>query len=105
MVTAIAWRPVRFIMAGPKCAWREADMAGRAGLVLFEESGAQARSLLAEAGYPEGRGLPVLRLSLPLWMEGDTYAVASTECWFRELGIRTYVVYEAPAARNERINA
>ncbi len=81
------------------------DMPGRKGLALFEENSAQARQLLAEAGYPGGRGLPVLRMSLPLWMEGDTYAVASTERWFRELGVRTYVAYEAPAARNERLNA
>jgi oligopeptide transport system substrate-binding protein len=65
------------------------DMPGRPGLVLFSENAPEARRLLAEAGYPEGKGFPVLRMALPLW----------------ELGIRTYVAYESPAKRSERINA
>jgi oligopeptide transport system substrate-binding protein len=81
------------------------DMPGRKGLTVFQENAAQARHLLAEAGYPEGRGLPVLRMSLPAWMEGDGYAAACAESWFRELGVRTYVMYESPAVRNERLNA
>ena len=81
------------------------DMPGRPGLVLFSEDTAEARRLLAEAGYPEGKGFPVLRMALPLWMEGNPYPAACGERWFKELGIRTYVAYESPAKRNERINA
>lgn len=81
------------------------DMPGRPGLVLFNEDAAEARRLLAEAGYPEGRGFPVLRMALPLWMEGNPYPAACGERWFKELGIRTYVAYESPAKRSERINA
>lgn len=81
------------------------DMPGRAGLVLFKEDAAEARRLLAEAGYPEGKGFPVLRMALPLWMEGNPYPAACGERWFKELGIRTYVAYESPTKRTERINA
>jgi oligopeptide transport system substrate-binding protein len=81
------------------------DMPGRPGLVLFNEDAAEARRLLAEAGYPAGKGFPVLRMALPLWMEGNPYPAACGERWFKELGIRTYVAYESPAKRNERINA
>jgi oligopeptide transport system substrate-binding protein len=81
------------------------DMPGRPGLVLFTEDAVEARRLLAEAGYPGGKGFPVLRMALPLWMEGNPYAAACGERWFKELGIRTYVAYEAPARRSERINA
>lgn len=81
------------------------DMPGRAGLVLFNENAAEARRLLAEAGYPAGEGFPVLRMALPLWMEGNPYPAACGERWFKELGIRTYVAYESPSKRTERINA
>jgi oligopeptide transport system substrate-binding protein len=81
------------------------DMPGRPGLVLFSEDATEARRLLAEAGYPDGRGFPVLRMALPLWMEGNPYPAACSERWFKELGIRTYVAYESPARRNARINA
>ena len=81
------------------------DMPGRPGLVLFKEDAGEARRLLAEAGYPAGKGFPVLRMALPLWMEGNPYPAACGERWFKELGIRTYVAYESPAKRSERINA
>ncbi len=81
------------------------DMPGRPGLVLFSEDAAEARRLLAEAGYPAGQGFPVLRMALPLWMEGNPYPAACGERWFKELGIRTYVAYESPSKRSERINA
>lgn len=81
------------------------DMPGRKGLSLFQEDAAEARRLLAAAGYPGGKGFPVLRMSLPLWMEGNPYPAVCSERWFQELGIRTYVAYETPAARSMRINA
>jgi len=81
------------------------DMPGRPGLNLFTEDAEAARRLLAEAGYPGGKGFPVLRMSLPLWMEGNPYPAACSECWFKELGIRIYVSYESPSARSDRLDA
>lgn len=81
------------------------DMPGRPGLSLFTEDAAEARRLLAEAGYPQGKGFPVLRMSLPLWMQGNPYPAACSERWFHELGIRVYVAYEESAVRNDRVNA
>jgi len=81
------------------------DMPGRKGLELLSEDVAEARRLLAEAGYPGGAGFPVLRMCLPLWMERNPYPAAFSERWFRELGIRTYVAYENPMRRSERIAA
>ena len=52
-----------------------------------------ARALLAEAGYPEGRGLPELRFVVPHWFEG---APGIVEQW-AELGVRvTPVTARAP---------
>lgn len=81
------------------------DMPGRPGLKLFNEDAAEARRLLAEAGYPKGKGFPVLRMALPLWMEGNPYPAACGERWFKELGISTYVSYESPDKRSERFSA
>ena len=80
-------------------------MPGRKGLTLFREDADEARRLLAEAGYPNGIGFPVLRMSLPLWLEGDSCPVACRERWFKELGIRTYLTYEAPAKQAQRVSA
>jgi oligopeptide transport system substrate-binding protein len=80
-------------------------MPGRPGLTLFAENAEAARQLLADAGFPGGQGFPVLRMSLPLWLEGNPYPAACSERWFKELGIHVYVSYEGPSARNDRINA
>ena len=90
LVPALSWVP---------------DMPGRPGLELFHENPAEARRLLADAGYPGGRGFPILRMSLPLWMEGDPRPAACSDRWFQELGIRVYVTYEAPADRRVRLSA
>ncbi len=69
-------------------------MPGREGLVLLKEDAVEARRLLAAAGYPDGKGFPVLRIALPLWSEGDPFPAAWSERWFQELGIRAYLAYE-----------
>ena len=81
------------------------SMPGRAGLVLLKEDVAEARRLLAAAGYPGGKGFPVLRLTLPLWMESDPFPSAYCERWFQQLGITIYPAYESPAKMNARLRA
>jgi len=61
---------------------------------LLTEDAAAARRLLAEAGYPGGIGFPVLRMALPRDPRPNVFAIAWTEEWYRELGVRTYVAYE-----------
>ena len=78
-------------------------MPGREGLVLLKEDAAEARRLLAAAGYPGGKGFPVLRLSLPQWLEDDPYPLAWSERWFQELGVRTYLAYESRANWDARM--
>lgn len=79
------------------------DMPGRAGLVLLKEDAVEARRLLAEAGYPGGRGFPILSMSLPLWMKPDPYPADWTERWYQELGVRTRLIYEPASVRARRM--
>jgi len=48
---------------------------------------ARARELLADAGYPEGRGLPELELIVPHWLPGEPLA----RQWEEALGARVNV--------------
>jgi ABC-type oligopeptide transport system substrate-binding subunit len=79
------------------------DMPGRPGLGLLREDGDEARRLLAEAGYPAGRGFPILEMPLPLWAKPDPYPADWTERWYRELGVRTHIVYEPAPVRAQRM--
>lgn len=88
----------------PAFAWVP-DMPGRPGLSLLHEDAGEARRLLAEAGYPGGRGFPVLVMPVaPAW-KGYTYLQEWTDRWYRELGIRTYLAYEKESARKERMTS
>lgn len=78
-------------------------MPGRLGLNLLQEDAEQARRLLAAAGYPGGQGFPVLEMSLPLWMRSDPFPAIWTECWFRELGVKTHMIYEPQTVRAKRM--
>lgn len=79
------------------------DMPGRPGLKLLHEDPEEARRLMAEAGYPNGEGFPVLRLPIPLaWREID-FIEAWTEAWHRELGVRTYLVREKGEMRVQHL--
>jgi oligopeptide transport system substrate-binding protein len=85
----------------PAFAWVP-DMPGRPGLTLLHEDVAEARRLLAEAGYPEGRNFPVLVLPVTKIWRGYPYLQAWTERWYQELGIRTYLAYDLEDARMRR---
>lgn len=86
MVPALAWVP---------------DMPGRPGLKILHEDTAEARRLLAEAGYPDGRDFPVLVMPVsPAW-RSFTYLQDWTDQWYRELGVRTYMAYGNDAQRAE----
>lgn len=57
-----------------------------------DEDLAEARRLLAEAGYPDGRGLPVLRLPLVRSTVPNPMAYFCADQWRARLGIRVYVI-------------
>jgi oligopeptide transport system substrate-binding protein len=59
---------------------------------------AEARRLLAAAGYPEGRGFPVLRVPVVVDGFSNPLAFYCAEQWRQRLGLRVYV---APLAREE----
>ena len=80
-------------------------MPGRAGLALLHENADEARRLLAAAGYPGGRGFPVLRMALPMRYQRDPFPAACCERWFQQLGIRTYITYEPPMWLTPRLMA
>lgn len=75
------------------------DMPGRAGLSLLRENANEARRLLAEAGYPGGRGFPVLIMPMAARDSKYAYWQAWTERWHRELGIRTYLAFQPEDVR------
>lgn len=64
--------------------------------VVYEHP-AEARRLLAEAGYPEGRGFPVLRVPMVASGESNPLLYFCADQWRKKLGIRVYVV-PLPAA-------
>lgn len=80
------------------------DMPGRPSLALMREDAAEARRLLAEAGYPGGKGFPVLILPVNPRRENYAHLQAWTERWYRELGVRTYLSFDLPDKRKHRVN-
>ncbi len=90
MVPAFGWVP---------------DMPGRPGLTLLHEDADEARRLLAEAGYPGGRGFPVLYMPVSIGWRSYPYWSAWIDRWYRELGIRTYLAYERDDRRRERMKS
>jgi oligopeptide transport system substrate-binding protein len=79
------------------------NIPGREALCLLEEDTGEARRLLASAGYPAGKGFPILRMSLPRSRRDDPFPKAWTERWFQELGVRTYITYEPQVAWAQRL--
>jgi oligopeptide transport system substrate-binding protein len=82
----------------PAYAWVP-DMPGRPGLSLLREDANEARRLLAEAGYPGGKGFPVLVMPMSVRDANYGYWQAWTERWHRELGIRTYLAFQTEDER------
>ncbi len=56
-----------------------------------EEDLAEARRLLAEAGYPDGRGFPILRAPIVESGESSPLLYFCADQWRKRLGIRVYV--------------
>jgi len=82
----------------PAYAWVP-DMPGRPALSILREDADEARRLLAEAGYPGGRGFPVLTMPVsPRWRT-YSYLQDWTDRWYRELGVRTYLAFESDEER------
>ncbi len=67
------------------------DLAGYTARATVGTDPAEARRLLAAAGFPEGRGLPVIKLQV----RSDALQPAMAEVlqaqWQRELGVRTEI--------------
>jgi len=83
----------------PAYAWVP-DMPGRPALSILREDANEARRLLAEAGYPGGRGFPVLIMPVsPRWRT-YTYLQDWTDRWYRELGVRTYIATQSDEERS-----
>ncbi len=81
------------------------DMPGRPSLALMREDAAEARRLLAEAGYPGGKGFPVLILPVNTRRVNYGYLQAWTERWYRELGVRTYLAFDPPGKQKLRFTS
>lgn len=60
-------------------------------VATIREDLAEARRLLAEAGYPEGRGFPVLRVPIVSSSESNPLLYFCADQWRKKLGIRVYV--------------
>jgi oligopeptide transport system substrate-binding protein len=83
----------------PAFAWVP-DMPGRPALKIMREDADEARRLLAEAGYPGGRGFPVLIMPIsPRW-RAYGYLQDWSDRWYRELGIRVYQAYQSDEERS-----
>ena len=75
------------------------EPAGR----TVREDLAEARLLLAEAGFPGGRGMPVLRLPLVQSLIASTMAHFCADQWRERLGVRVYVMALPSAEIRRRV--
>lgn len=81
------------------------SMPGRPAQAIMREDPAEARRLLAEAGYPGGRGFPVLIMPLNPRMDRYSDWQAWTDQWYRELGVKTYLCYGNAERQKERLQS
>ena len=80
-------------------------LAWRLDRELVGEDVAEAKRLLAEAGYGPGKEMPVLWFAMPMAMQGNIFPVMWAERWYRELGVRTYLSYETSPRYRQRLSA
>jgi oligopeptide transport system substrate-binding protein len=70
------------------------DLAGYTARTRVPTDFETARHLLAEAGFPEGRGLPVFEIQSPNTAEFSKMAEIIQEQWRRELGVHATIAVE-----------
>ena len=80
---ALAWVPY-----GLPDAAQDSDFRQTGGSYLTDNDGAAARQFLAEAGYPEGRGLPPVTLIYNTNEMHKAIAEALQEMWKKNLGVQ-----------------
>lgn len=82
----------RFLGSGAKPAWSLTPLAQVAEAEqTVSEDLAAARRLLAEAGFPDGEGFPVLRVPMVATGESTPLLHFCADQWRQRLGIRVYV--------------
>jgi oligopeptide transport system substrate-binding protein len=74
----------------PAFSFVPAGLGGYTGEPRLREDAAEARRLLAEAGFPGGKNFP--RLELSAWSVNPVTLEAIQQMWRRELGIETAIV-------------
>ncbi|MHC1762414.1 MAG: peptide ABC transporter substrate-binding protein [Negativicutes bacterium] len=67
------------------------DFRGKGGALLKDNDTATARNLLAEAGFPEGRGFPAVTFLYNTSESNKVVAEALQEMWKKNLGIQVAV--------------
>ncbi len=68
------------------------EVAGYRSSAALVEDVAEARRLLAEAGFPEGRGFPRLEININILDRHQVIAEAIQQMWKRNLGIEVGIV-------------
>lgn len=84
---------VRHILRGaqrPALSFIPPGLGGYTGAAQLTPDPAAARALLAEAGFPGGKGFP--KLELAAWNVNPAILEAAQQMWRRELGIETSIV-------------
>ena len=80
-----------FVPAGIADAAPDEDFRGKGGPLLSDNDIAKARSLLAEAGFPEGRGFPAITFLYNTSESNKVIAEALQEMWKKNLGVQVTV--------------
>lgn len=68
------------------------DFRQSAGALFRDNDVATAKKLLAEAGYPDGKGLPPITLLYNTSEQHKTFAEAVQEMWLKNLGVTVALV-------------
>ncbi len=80
----------KVILSGqPACHFVPAGLGGYLPAATIKEDAVEARRLLAEAGFPQGKGWPPLELAT--WPVSSAQLEAIQQMWHRELGIEVTI--------------